>query len=271
MLKATSRRREHFIAKTGARHCGILLACVLIASTVLIDRAAARSRNTGLFIGGGIISGIIAKGLIDDAAKSKKHHDADEDTPRRARQHTVKSHDDDDSDDSNHATQHRAKKAAKQNQDDDNDDAPAAAPKHNDKPSETAKSKSDDDGDDKSAAKVEKPAAPASAATNNDGAQKTDKPITTGALPVSANKALNVPATGNTTKISTSAEITAAQQHLKYLGYDIPAETGAVDLKTKIAIMQYQESLHAPTTGELTVEQLQGLFKKAAEKQANTK
>ena len=70
------------------------------------------------------------------------------------------------------------------------------------------------------------------------------------------------------TLISTAAEITAAQQHLKYLGYDVPTETGTLDLKTKIAVMQFQESVKAPTTGDLTVEQLQALFKAAASRQA---
>lgn len=68
-------------------------------------------------------------------------------------------------------------------------------------------------------------------------------------------------------KISTPAEITSAQEHLRYLGYDIPSTSGSVDLATKIAIMKYQDSLKAEPTGELTVEQLQQLYKLAAERQ----
>jgi hypothetical protein len=64
--------------------------------------------------------------------------------------------------------------------------------------------------------------------------------------------------------ISTPAEIKSAQEHLRYLGYDIPATTGAMDLKTKIAIMQFQESIGGPSTGALTVQQLQTLFVRAA-------
>jgi hypothetical protein len=73
------------------------------------------------------------------------------------------------------------------------------------------------------------------------------------------------------TVISTPSEITSAQQHLQYIGYDITAATGVLDLKTKIAIMQFQESLGAPTTGVLTVEQLQALFLQAAERHAGGK
>src|SRR5262245_49797272 len=70
--------------------------------------------------------------------------------------------------------------------------------------------------------------------------------------------------------ISTREEIKSAQEHLRYLGYDIPDATGALDLKTKIAIMQFQESAGISTTGILTVEQLQLLFRTAAERQART-
>ena len=64
--------------------------------------------------------------------------------------------------------------------------------------------------------------------------------------------------------ISTSAEITLAQGHLQFMGYDVPQASGSVDLKTKIAIMQFQDSIGAPTTGLLTRGQLQMLFQKAA-------
>jgi N-acetyl-anhydromuramyl-L-alanine amidase AmpD len=59
----------------------------------------------------------------------------------------------------------------------------------------------------------------------------------------------------NATPISTPAEITSAQEHLRYMGYDVPQATGTLDLKTKIAIMQFQESIGAQTTGVLTVGQ----------------
>ena len=64
--------------------------------------------------------------------------------------------------------------------------------------------------------------------------------------------------------ISTPAEITSAQEHLKFMGYDIPQPSGALDLKTTIAIIQFQDSIGAPTTGLLTREQLGMLFQKAA-------
>jgi hypothetical protein len=64
--------------------------------------------------------------------------------------------------------------------------------------------------------------------------------------------------------ISTPAEITSAQEHLKFMGYDIPQASGALDLETTIAIIEFQESIGAPTTGLLTREQLGMLFQKAA-------
>jgi Putative peptidoglycan binding domain len=70
--------------------------------------------------------------------------------------------------------------------------------------------------------------------------------------------------------ISTPEEIKSAQEHLRYLGYDVPDATGALDLKTKIAIMRFQDSAGDSSTGVLTVEQLQLLFKQASERQART-
>jgi peptidoglycan hydrolase-like protein with peptidoglycan-binding domain len=64
--------------------------------------------------------------------------------------------------------------------------------------------------------------------------------------------------------ISTTEEIKAAQEHLKYMGYDVPAATGIIDTRTKVAIRQFQGSIGATQTGALTVEQLQLLFQKAA-------
>ena len=50
------------------------------------------------------------------------------------------------------------------------------------------------------------------------------------------------------------------------MGYDIPHESGAMDVKTKSAVMQFQDSIGAPVTGDLTTEQLQTLFVKVAGK-----
>lgn len=66
--------------------------------------------------------------------------------------------------------------------------------------------------------------------------------------------------------ISASDEIKAAQQHLRFMGYDIPQETGTMDAKTKSAVMQFQDSIGAPVTGDLTTDQLQMLFVKVAGK-----
>lgn len=66
--------------------------------------------------------------------------------------------------------------------------------------------------------------------------------------------------------ISASDEIKAAQQHLRFMGYDIPHETGTMDVKTKSAVMQFQDSIGEPVTGDLTTDQLQMLFMKVAGK-----
>jgi hypothetical protein len=71
-------------------------------------------------------------------------------------------------------------------------------------------------------------------------------------------------ASAASSSISTPAEITSAQEHLKFMGYDVPQASGALDLKTTIAIIQFQDSIGAPTTGLLTREQLGTLFQEAA-------
>lgn len=101
---------------------------------------------------------------------------------------------------------------------------------------------------------------PAEAQTQPAPATGSTAPAVTGALPTAA--------VGASEKISTTAEITAAQEHLRYLGYDVPSISGSVDLPTKIAVMKFQESISAPTTGELTVEQLKRMFVLASERQS---
>ena len=71
--------------------------------------------------------------------------------------------------------------------------------------------------------------------------------------------------------ISTPSEIKAAQEHLKYMGYEVPEINGKVDLKTKIAVMQFQDSLGEESTGSLTIKQLQTLFLKVSQRTAATK
>jgi Putative peptidoglycan binding domain len=66
--------------------------------------------------------------------------------------------------------------------------------------------------------------------------------------------------------ISTPEEIKSAQEHLQYLGYDIPAASGKMDAQTKSAIREFQQSRGAVPTGALTYDQLQELFVKTAEK-----
>lgn len=66
--------------------------------------------------------------------------------------------------------------------------------------------------------------------------------------------------------ISSHDEIKAAQQHLRFMGYDTVQESGTMDARTKSAVMQFQDSIGAPVTGDLTIEQLQMLFMKVASK-----
>jgi hypothetical protein len=77
-------------------------------------------------------------------------------------------------------------------------------------------------------------------------------------------------AAGGAAVISSPDEIKAAQQHLRFMGYDITQENGVVDAKTKSAVMQFQDSIGAPVTGDLTVDQLQMLFVKVAEGRAGS-
>jgi peptidoglycan hydrolase-like protein with peptidoglycan-binding domain len=88
--------------------------------------------------------------------------------------------------------------------------------------------------------------------------------ISTGSTSPSQAKA--IVGSGGAAIISAPDEIKAAQQHLRFMGYDIPQETGAMDTKTKSAVMQFQDSIGAPVTGDLTTDQLQMLFMKVASK-----
>lgn len=64
--------------------------------------------------------------------------------------------------------------------------------------------------------------------------------------------------------ITTPDEILAAQQHLQTLGYDVPEPDGLINVRTKSAVLLFQESIKAPITGDLTREQLLLLFQKVA-------
>ena len=99
----------------------------------------------------------------------------------------------------------------------------------------------------------------------------TTAPVTAQPVPAAAPALATVPQTPTpaavktaVATISTPEEIKFAQQHLKFLGYDLPEPNGILDAKTKGAIMLYQESIKAPTTGELTLDQLPMLAQKVA-------
>jgi peptidoglycan hydrolase-like protein with peptidoglycan-binding domain len=55
------------------------------------------------------------------------------------------------------------------------------------------------------------------------------------------------------------------------MDYDVPHATGDLDPKTKAAIATFQKTIGASPTGILTAKQLQALFVKAAERQAQSK
>jgi len=99
-------------------------------------------------------------------------------------------------------------------------------------------------------------------------------PVATGAIGSPAAGSAGVAATGAATaaavaaenvEISSRTDIRAAQEHLKYMGYDVPELTGTLDLKTKIAIMQFQDSIGTDATGVLTGKELQLLSSKVSE------
>lgn len=116
-------------------------------------------------------------------------------------------------------------------------------------------SKAQDDDAPKGPGSEAAPAAvPAAAAT---------APAATAALPSATGASSNL--------ISTPEEMASAQQHLRYLGYELSAEGGKLDLSTRIAIMKFQDSIGAQTTGSLTVEQLQRLYVLADERQKQGK
>jgi hypothetical protein len=106
------------------------------------------------------------------------------------------------------------------------------------------------------AASAQSPAAPAAA---------------TGAAAVATGAAAGTAVAGEAMAISSKSEIRAAQEHLKYMGYDVHDASGTLDLKTKIAIMQFQDSIGEPSTGVMTVKQLQTLFLKVSERTAASK
>lgn len=86
------------------------------------------------------------------------------------------------------------------------------------------------------------------------------------ARPVTIPTPTATPADTNTAVASnTSPEtIKYIQVRLKSLNYDVPDANGVLDAKTKGAIMQYQESIKAPLTGELTDDQIQMLIQQVA-------
>jgi hypothetical protein len=101
------------------------------------------------------------------------------------------------------------------------------------------------------------------AGTRGTAAKPGDLPPVANAAPTQA-----LPEAAGTSApdtISTLDEIKSAQEHLKYMGYDIPAATGTLDAPTKAAFTAFQRSIGAQPTGMLTYDQLQTLFVKAAD------
>jgi hypothetical protein len=132
-------------------------------------------------------------------------------------------------------------------------------PRKDDDEAKTVTSKADEGGE-ASSKSNEKEAGVAPNSQPAGSATLATVPTTTAALPAAA---------GNV--ISTKEEITSAQEHLRYLGYEVPVTSDKLDLDTKIAVMKFQDSIGAQATGALTIEQLQRLFVMADEKQKQAK
>jgi hypothetical protein len=110
------------------------------------------------------------------------------------------------------------------------------------------------------------PATPQPVIKPGEAVARQSGPAAAATLPVTA----SVPPNANslTAVISTPDEIRSAQQHLSYMGYNVPEANGVLDARTKGAVMLFQESIGAPVTGDLTQSQLLLLFGKVAQKDA---
>ncbi len=222
--------------RAGSLPCGVAIGLVLFAVNVS-SPAVAGSRGIG--IGLGVVTGLSVLNKLDTGktrrSRSTKHRVATKKSSGSSR----KSHDDDE--------ETPAKKATEEK---DGNPTSGQNAEGNGKLSD-AKPADEKEGDTR----------PASASmTNEPGKSAKSDPVRDGAPGVPGGDP-------RAAKIATLAEISTAQEHLRYLGYDVKGTNGVLDLETKIAIMKFQDSIGAPATGDLTVGQLQRMFVLAAERQ----
>lgn len=143
----------------------------------------------------------------------------------------------------------------------------AKRPRDDEESAPKSASKGDDDaaGQESTEAQGETAPAPQPAATTPAATAAT------AATAAAATGALPDPAAAAPSVISTPQEISSTQEHLRYLGYNVPSPAGVLDVDTKIAIMKFQDSIKAEPTGVITAAQLRRLYTLADEKQKQAK
>jgi Putative peptidoglycan binding domain len=233
--------------RAGGRLAVLLLASLLVV--VLSGQVSAQSRSSGVRVGIG--AGILGAIILNDLAQTEPRA---EQQPRRhgsarrsgSRSSSARQQDKDE-------TARRKKRYATSSRS-------SKQKKVEPEVSEAPRTESP------SPITPEKPVSPMPTATAVATSEPRADPIGS-----AGDKSLVAPnTTAGLVPISTPGQIKSAQEHLKFLGYEVPEATGSIDLKTKIAIMQFQESIGAPLTGSLTVEQLHALFVTAARQSAAT-
>jgi hypothetical protein len=203
------------------------------------NNASAQSSGIRIGIGGGVLGTILNSKTLGGSTSKKKSASSRSSGKSSASAKKKKS---------SVASKSKSKsKRSRKNDDDEEQDTAARDDKADDKSAETH---------------ADEPAEKTDAHASKDAGTSPPQ-----ATPVNAPAAQAVAPPVTEPVITSASEIKAAQQHLKYMGYDVPSADGALDLKTKIAVMQFQHSLGAPTTGTLTVQQLRTLFSQAVAKQ----
>lgn len=225
--------RSHFRRQWLHAIVTTFVAIAFCLSTVLLPASRAEARGRGVAIGVGVVGGLILLNALSQAGKSAR---------------TGKSS-------KSHATKKSKKKTYGSNK--GGSRSSSASRKEAEEPKADKNSEKGVSTD----ATVGGDAEAALAASTT-----TTQPTTLAVTGVASTAALerNEPET-----ISSEPEIKAAQEHLRYMGYDVPEVNGKLDLKTKVATMLFQESIGEESTGVLTVAQLQALFSKVAERTAN--
>ena len=230
----------------------LVLAAALFGAT-LSDAQAQSRRRVGVSIGAGILGVII----LNEAARSERRYqersyrESEPAAPRRSYRRNR--------DEKRYSEPAQKEKKVRS----------ASRPKPKSAPSAEAVAAAKQPADEETVVPAtEQAAATASPQPDNSYLPQADQKAAARAAP----KGRDLPQVANAAPaealpqddvISTPDEIKAAQQHLNYMGYDIPA-TGKLDARTRSAFNVFQRSIDAEPTGILTHDQLQTLFVKAA-------